>query len=97
MLYTLQREQGNVSIADLSASFQQAVIDILVGKTLRAAKASGKRLIAVVGVSLNEALRSAFQEACDKAGLQLVTASPDFCTDNAAMIAFAALLRHLLR
>ena len=96
VLYTLQREQGNVSVADLSASFQQAVIDILVGKTLRAAKVSGKRIVALSGgVSLNRALRSAFQEACEASGLQLVTASPDFCTDNAAMIAFAALLRHL--
>jgi N6-L-threonylcarbamoyladenine synthase len=96
VLYTLQREQGKVSAADLSASFQQAVIEILVGKTLRAAKVSGKKVVALSGgVSLNKALRSAFQEACDKAGLELVTATPDFCTDNAAMIAFAALLRHL--
>ncbi len=96
VLYTLQREQGKVSVADLSASFQQAVIEILVGKTLRAAKQSGKRIIALSGgVSMNRALREAFQEACENAGLELVTASPDLCTDNAAMIAFAALLRHL--
>ena len=96
VLYTLQREKGDVSVADLSASFQQAVIDILVGKTLRAAKACGREIIAMSGgVSLNKALRNAFQDACDRAGIELVTASPDFCTDNAAMIAFAALLRHL--
>jgi N6-L-threonylcarbamoyladenine synthase len=47
------------------------------------------------GVSMNKALRSAFQEACAESGHELVVASPDFCTDNAAMIAFAALLRHL--
>jgi N6-L-threonylcarbamoyladenine synthase len=96
VLYTLQREQGNVSVADLSASFQQAVIDILVGKTLRAARQTGRKLIALSGgVSMNKALRRAFQEACEKSGHELVVASPDFCTDNAAMIAFAALLRHL--
>jgi len=96
VLYTLQREDGNVSVPDLSASFQRAVTDILVGKTLRAARQSGRNLIALSGgVSMNKALRSAFQEACDKSGHDLVVASPDFCTDNAAMIAFAALLRHL--
>jgi N6-L-threonylcarbamoyladenine synthase len=96
VLYTLQREEGNVSVPDLAASFQQAVIEILVGKTLRAARQSGRRTIALSGgVSMNRALREAFQDACGKAGCELVTASPDFCTDNAAMIAFAALLRHL--
>ena len=96
VLYTLQRADGNVSISDLSASFQQAVIEILVGKTLRAAKRTGRGIIALSGgVSLNRALRAAFQEACAKSDYELVTAVPDFCTDNAAMIAFAALLRHL--
>ena len=96
VLYTLQREQGRVSVADLSASFQQAVIDILIGKALRAASQSGRRIIALSGgVSMNRALRDAFQDACLKSGHELVVAAPDFCTDNAAMIAFAALLRHL--
>ncbi len=96
VLYTLQREQEKVSVPDLSASFQQAVVEILVGKTLRAARETGRKTIALSGgVSLNRTLRNAFQDACDKSGHELVTASPDFCTDNAAMIAFAALLRHL--
>ncbi len=96
VLYTLQREDGKVSVPDLSASFQQAVIDILVGKTLRAARQSGRKTIALSGgVSLNRALRAALLAACAKAGCELVTAAPDFCADNAAMIAFAALLHHL--
>ncbi len=96
VLYTLQRETGRVSIPDLSASFQQAVIDILVGKTLRAARQAGRHIIALSGgVSLNRALRRAFHAACAESGHELVTAVPDVCTDNAAMIAFAALLRHL--
>jgi N6-L-threonylcarbamoyladenine synthase len=67
-----------------------------VGKTLRAARETGRRMIALSGgVSMNQALRGALQEACDKSGHELVTASSDLCTDNAAMIAFAALLRHL--
>lgn len=96
VLYTLQREDGKTNVADLSASFQQAVIDILIGKTLRAARVTGRKLIALSGgVSLNQTLRKAFQEACGKSGHELVAAAPGFCTDNAAMIAFAALLRHL--
>jgi N6-L-threonylcarbamoyladenine synthase len=83
-------------VPDLAASFQQAVLDILVGKTLRAAEISNRRIVAVSGgVSLNQALCNALQAACDRAGLELVTAPRDFCTDNAAMIAFAGLLRHL--
>lgn len=96
VLYTLQRADTQVSVANLAASFQQAVIDILIGKTLRAAQQTGRRLIALSGgVSLNGALRAAFQETCARSGHELVMASPAFCTDNAAMIAFAALLRHL--
>jgi N6-L-threonylcarbamoyladenine synthase len=96
VLYTLQRADGKVSVPDVAASFQQAVIEILLGKTLRAARASGRKTIALSGgVSMNRALRSAFREACEKAGLELVVSPPEFCTDNAAMIAFAALLRHL--
>ncbi len=96
VLYTLQKETGVIPVANLAASFQQAVIEILVKKTLRAAKETGRRQIALSGgVSLNRALRGAFQQACDRADLELAVASPEFCADNAAMIAFAGLLRHL--
>ncbi len=96
VLYTLQRETGVLPLADLAASFQQAVIDILVRKTLRAAEETGRREIALSGgVSLNQALRNAFLLAADREGLEIHLASPVFCTDNAAMIAFAALLRYL--
>jgi N6-L-threonylcarbamoyladenine synthase len=96
VLYTLQREDGKVSVPDLSASFQQAVIEVLVGKTLRAAGQAGRDTIALSGgVSLNRALREAFATACNRAGFTLVIAAPGVCTDNAAMIGFAALLRHL--
>ena len=79
---------------DLCASFQLAVVDVLVKKTLRAARESGATLITVSGgVSCNRALRDQMRAACDGAGLKLLTAAPQLCTDNAAMIAFAALLR----
>ncbi len=96
VLYTLQREAGVFSLPDLAASFQQAVIEILVSKTLRAAKLTGKQRIGLSGgVSLNQALRAALHTACGRENLSLSVASPGFCADNAAMIAFAGLLRHL--
>ncbi len=96
VLYTLQKEPGEVPIANIAASFQQAVIEILVQKALRAAKRTGRNRIALSGgVSLNQALRQAFLDAGERAGLAISMASPDLCGDNAAMIAFAALLRHL--
>ena len=96
VLYTLQRQAATLSVADLAASFQQAVIDILIAKTLQAARRTGRRIVALSGgVSLNRALREAFRRACEQAGLDLVVAAPELCTDNAAMIAVAALLRHL--
>ncbi len=96
VLYTLQRAAGQVRVADVAASFQQAVIDILVAKSLQAARQTGRKRIGLSGgVSLNQALREALQAACAEAGHELVTAAPDLCADNAAMIAFAGLLRHL--
>lgn len=96
VLYTLQREGPGVSVPDVAASFQQAVIDVLVGKTLRAARSCGRRRIALSGgVSLNKALRAAFLAEGSSGGYEIVTAPAALCTDNAAMIAFAALLRHL--
>lgn len=81
-------------IADLCASFQAAVIEILVTKTLRAAQQTGHRLVSLSGgVSCNGALRLALTHACAQAGLELRTASPALATDNAAMIAYVALLR----
>jgi N6-L-threonylcarbamoyladenine synthase len=81
-------------IPDLCASFQQAVCDVLVAKTLRAAKQSGHPLIALSGgVSLNRTVRQSFEAACQAAHLGLALADPSLCTDNAAMIAYAALLR----
>lgn len=96
VLYTLQREKSPLSVPDLAASFQQAVIDILIHKTLRAARQTGRRRIALSGgVSLNRALRNAFKLAATEAGLEIFVAPLALCADNAAMIAFAGLLRHL--
>jgi len=96
VLYALQKEDGAASVADVAASFQKAVIEILVGKSMRALERTGRRTIALSGgVSLNGALRAAFTEACERKGMELAIAAPELCTDNAAMIGFAGLLRHL--
>lgn len=88
------KEQTAELLNDIAASFQTAVIDILVGKTIRAAQECGVKLVTISGgVSCNEALRSAMREACGRQDLQLLTAEARLCTDNAAMIAFAAALR----
>ena len=82
-------------VADVCASFQQVVIDVLVAKTIRAADACGRQSITVSGgVSRNGELRRQLEDACSKRGLALRAAPPELCTDNAAMIAFAGALRY---
>jgi N6-L-threonylcarbamoyladenine synthase len=79
---------------DLCASFQQAIVDVLVRKTIAAARKHGVDLVTVSGgVSCNEELRRQLQEACAREGLEFKSAQPWLCTDNAAMVAFAAALR----
>jgi N6-L-threonylcarbamoyladenine synthase len=81
-------------MADLCASFQQAVIDVLREKSLEAVRRTGlNRLTLSGGVSCNQALRENLQGACDRNGIQFIVAEPWLCTDNAAMIAFAAMQR----
>jgi N6-L-threonylcarbamoyladenine synthase len=79
------------NVADLCASFQEAAVDVLVAKTIQAARRCGRNLVTVSGgVSCNSRLRVRFREACEQAGMQLRMATPGLCTDNAAMIAFVA-------
>jgi N6-L-threonylcarbamoyladenine synthase len=81
-------------IDDMCASFQRAVIEVLTKKTMRAAKECDATLVTMSGgVSCNQALRKELGERCNAAGLHLLIAPPQLCTDNAAMIAFAASLR----
>ena len=98
VLYTLSQHNPEAGTAhpddlpDLCASFQEAVVEVLVKKTIKAARHAGRKVIALSGgVSLNGALRAAFQKACDRHGIELCMATPGLCTDNAAMIGFAAL------
>jgi N6-L-threonylcarbamoyladenine synthase len=81
-------------IDNLCASFQQAVIDVLREKSLRALRQTkSRRLTLSGGVSCNRTLRENLRAACQKNGIEFVAAEPWLCTDNAAMIAFAAILR----
>ena len=81
-------------LADVCASFQQAIIDVLVCKTIAAAKKYRFNLVTVSGgVSCNQELRKQLEEACTREGFEFKNAEPWLCTDNAAMIAFTALLR----
>ena len=76
------------SRADIAASFQQAAVDVLVGKTMLALSQQGlNRVILGGGVCANSALRAAMQRACQKAGADLFLAPLSYCTDNAAMVA----------
>jgi N6-L-threonylcarbamoyladenine synthase len=78
----------------LCASLQQAIIDLLVQKTLAAAREYDVDLVTVSGgVSCNQELRGQMSEACARQSLEFKSAEPWLCTDNAAMIAFAAALR----
>lgn len=77
--------------ADIAASFQQAVVDVLVDNAIRAAKDYHMdRLATAGGVASNGALRAAMEAACEKEGIRFYRPSPIFCTDNAAMIGVAA-------
>jgi N6-L-threonylcarbamoyladenine synthase len=76
---------------DLAAGFQEAVVDVLVTKIVRAAGKAGAASAALGGgVAANSRLRERFATACDQAGLDYLVPARSFCTDNAAMIAAAA-------
>ena len=86
-----QMKGEEINRADIAASFQAAVVDVLVEKTLQVAKEYRVDKIALAGgVASNSALREGMELACKKAGKQLFYPSPIFCTDNAAMIGVAA-------
>jgi N6-L-threonylcarbamoyladenine synthase len=81
-------------LADLCASFQQAVVEVLVRKTIAAAQKCEVDLVTISGgVSCNRELRRQLNEACARDGFEFKSAETWLCTDNAAMIAFAGSLR----
>ena len=77
--------------ADVAASFQKAVTDVLVGNAMKAIDEFKMDKFAIAGgVASNGTLREAMREACEKKGVKFYHPSPIFCTDNAAMIGAAA-------
>lgn len=82
--------------ADVAASFQKAVIEVLVEHSLHAVKEYGYDKFAIAGgVASNSSLRAAFAEACSKNNISFYYPSPVFCTDNAAMIGVAGYYEYL--
>ena len=88
------RKHPDVSSVDVAASFQAAVVDVLVAKTRRAARDVGaKGLVLAGGVAANSLLRERVLQACIDDGMQAFLPSREMCTDNAAMIASAGWFR----
>ena len=74
--------------ADVAASFQESIVDVLLQKSLAACKATGiDSLVIAGGVAANSRLRAVAQERCAKAGIRLRMPNPSLCTDNGAMVA----------
>ena len=90
--YLNQCEMKNIEVnrADVAASFQYAVIDVLTTHAIHATKESGMNKLAIAGgVASNSSLRESVMEACAKEGITFYHPSPIYCTDNAAMIGVA--------
>jgi len=92
VLQTVQKikasSNGKLPVEDICASFQEAVIDVLVAKTLKAAtEQKVEWVVASGGVASNARLRERLSAECKKHGLKFVVPRPVFCTDNGAMIA----------
>ncbi|MCH5342387.1 MAG: tRNA (adenosine(37)-N6)-threonylcarbamoyltransferase complex transferase subunit TsaD, partial [Acetatifactor sp.] len=89
-LNSCQMKGEEICQADVAASFQKAVIDVLVEHSLHAVKEFGYDRFAIAGgVASNSSLREAFERECQKRKIQFFHPSPVYCTDNAAMIGTA--------
>lgn len=85
-----------ICTADVAASFQAAVLEVIVTKTVKAAVDMGKdKIVLAGGVAANSRLREMLRTECDKRGIALYYPSPVLCTDNAAMIGCAAYYRYM--
>ncbi len=84
----VEKQDGPIPVADVCASFQEAVVDVLTAKAVRACGDVGVgHLLIGGGVAANSRLRALAQERCDTAGIVLRVPRPGLCTDNGAMVA----------
>jgi N6-L-threonylcarbamoyladenine synthase len=84
----VEAQDGEVPVADVCASFQEAVVDVLTTKAVQACRDTGvDHLLIGGGVAANSRLRALAQQRCDDAGLRLRVPRPGLCTDNGAMVA----------
>lgn len=92
-----EKMMGNEIVPeDVAASFQKSVVEVLVAKTIKAAKEKGVDKVAIAGgVASNTALREALTKACEENNIYLSIPSPILCTDNAAMIGSAAYYEYI--
>jgi N6-L-threonylcarbamoyladenine synthase len=91
------RKHPDVAMEDVAASFQEAVVDVLVGKARRAAAEVGAKGICIGGgVAANSALRQRVIDGCAADGIRAFVPSRAMCTDNAAMVGATAWYRYRL-
>lgn len=96
--YLNQCEMKNIEVnrADVAASFQKSVIDVLTEHTVEAAKRIGIDKVAIAGgVASNSSLRAQMKESCEKNNMTFYHPSPIYCTDNAAMIGVAGYYEYM--
>ena len=95
-LNTASMNNETIVTEDVAASFQQAVIDVLVGHSMEALNQYGFKKFAIAGgVASNSGLREAFEHACKERDIEFFLPPPILCTDNAAMIGSAAYFEYI--
>lgn len=95
-LNSCEMKGEEINAANVAASFQKAVVDVLVDNSINACRENGCTKFAIAGgVASNSSLRSAMKTACENEGIEFYYPSPIFCTDNAAMIAVAGYYEYI--